>query len=197
MSFKFSIVRALVAIQSFFLAITKTPPCRQVRSADEAPFFLPAGLTGVWTYWPPSSSGGRFENSPAVDCRVRIGDCISPAGTAESPMSYASSYCLFRTKDRPGIVQPSLRDFGYLLPNPTLERVGYSRISLREISGGCSRISSPGDVSCKTHRLQQQPTRKCPSSRHHSEVWHHSIRLRLSVAPGVFERRGEATAARA
>ena len=44
-------------------------------------------------------------------------------------MSYASSYCLFRTKDRPGIVQPSLRDFGYLLPNPTLERVGYSQVS--------------------------------------------------------------------
>ena len=29
--------------------------------------------------------------------------------------------------------QPSLRDFGYLLRNPTLERVGYSQISLREI----------------------------------------------------------------
>ena len=53
-------------------------------------------------------------------------------------MSYVSSYCLFRTKDRPRIVQPSLRDFGYLLPKPTLERVGYSR------------ISSPGDVSRKT-----------------------------------------------
>ncbi len=48
-------------------------------------------------------------------------------------MSYVSSNCLFRTKDRPRRVQPSLRDFSYLLPNPTLERVGYSRISLREM----------------------------------------------------------------
>ncbi len=36
-------------------------------------------------YWLPSSPGGRFENSPAVDCRVRMSDCISPEGTAESP----------------------------------------------------------------------------------------------------------------
>jgi hypothetical protein len=28
--------------------------------------------------------GGRFENSPAVHCWVRIGDRVSPAGTAES-----------------------------------------------------------------------------------------------------------------
>ena len=48
-------------------------------------FFHPAGLTGVWTCWLPSSPGGRFENSPAVDCRVRMSDCTSPAGTAESP----------------------------------------------------------------------------------------------------------------
>ncbi len=34
---------------------------------------------------PPLSPGGRFENSPAVDCRVRMSDCISPEGTAESP----------------------------------------------------------------------------------------------------------------
>ena len=54
-------------------------------TADEDLFFHPARLTGVWTYWPPSSPGGRFENSPAVDCRVRMSDCISPAGTAESP----------------------------------------------------------------------------------------------------------------
>ena len=45
--------------------------------------------------------------------------------------------------------QPSLRDFGYLLRNPTLERVGYSRISLREIGVGYSQISPPGDVSRK------------------------------------------------
>ena len=47
------------------------------------------------------------------------------------------------------MAQPSLRDFGYLLRNPTLERVGYSRISLREIVVGYSRISPPGDVSRK------------------------------------------------
>ena len=71
-------------------------------------------------------------------------------------MSDVSSYshCLFRTKDRPRMAQPSLRDFGYLLPNPTLERVGYSR------------ISPPGDVSRKPHRLQQRTTGKCPNSRH-------------------------------
>ncbi len=47
------------------------------------------------------------------------------------------------------MAQPSLRDFGCLLPNPTLERVGYSQISLREIGVGYSRISPPGDVSRK------------------------------------------------
>ena len=99
-------------------------------------FFHSAGMPGVWAHWLPSSPGGRFENSPAVDCRVRMNPRISPAGTAESPMSYVSSYCLFRTKDRPRMAQPSLRDFGYLLPNPTLERVGYSQISLREIGVG-------------------------------------------------------------
>ncbi len=31
------------------------------------------------------------------------------------------------------MARSSLRDFGYLLRNPTLERVGYSQISLREI----------------------------------------------------------------
>src|SRR6266545_3638605 len=30
------------------------------------------------------SPGGRFENSPAVHCRVRIGHYASPEGTAES-----------------------------------------------------------------------------------------------------------------
>ena len=47
------------------------------------------------------------------------------------------------------MAQTSLRDFGYLLRNPTLERVGYSQISLREIRVGYSRISPPGDVSRK------------------------------------------------
>ena len=64
-----------------------------------------------------------------------------PQGRPNPPMSYVSSYCLFRTKDRPRMAQPSLRDFGYLLPNPTLERVGYSR------------ISPPGDVSRKMSKL--------------------------------------------
>ena len=48
-------------------------------------FFHPAGLTGVWTYWLPSSPGGKFENSPAVHCWVRMSNRISPEGTAESP----------------------------------------------------------------------------------------------------------------
>ena len=42
-------------------------------------------------------------------------------------------------------IQPSLRDFGYWLRNPTLERVGYSQISLREIVVGYCRISPLGD----------------------------------------------------
>ena len=99
-------------------------------------FFHPARLTGVWTYWLPSS----------------------PAGTAESPNVLRQLLLSSRTKDRPRIVQPSLRDFGYLLPNPTLERVGYSR------------IPTPGDVSRKPHRLQQHTTRKCPNSTHPSGV---------------------------
>ena len=37
------------------------------------------------------------------------------------------------------MAQPSLRDFGYWRRNPTLERVGYSQISLREIGVGYSR----------------------------------------------------------
>ena len=49
--------------------------------------------------------------------------------------------------------QPSLRDFGYLRRKPTLERVGYSQISLREIGVDegvdDSRISPPGDVGRK------------------------------------------------
>ena len=116
-----------------------------------------------------------------VNCRVRNSDCISPAGTVESPMSYVSSYCLFRTKDRPRIVQPSHRDFGYFLPNPPLERVGYSR------------ISSPGDVSRKPHRLQQHTARKCQNSRHPSGVsfqarprkWFHGHPLKRPSAPYV------------
>ncbi len=47
------------------------------------------------------------------------------------------------------MAQPSLRDFGYWLRNPTLERVDYSQISLREIGVGYSRISPPGDVGRK------------------------------------------------
>ena len=47
------------------------------------------------------------------------------------------------------MAQPSLRDFGYWLRKPTLERVDYSQISLREIGVGYSRISPPGDVGRK------------------------------------------------
>ena len=69
------------------LRAKEVPRCFQWNrsTADEDLFFHPTGLTGVWTYWLPSSPGGRCENSPAVDCRVRIGDCISPEGTVESP----------------------------------------------------------------------------------------------------------------
>ena len=39
--------------------------------------------TGIWTF-PAISPEGRIENSPAVHCWVRVRDCTSPEGTAES-----------------------------------------------------------------------------------------------------------------
>src|SRR5436309_15435324 len=63
------------------------------------------------------SPGGRFENSPAAYCRVQIRLRISPEGTAESLE----------------LIQPSLRDGKSFYRSPTLERVGYCQISLREM----------------------------------------------------------------
>src|SRR3989442_402226 len=89
-----------------------------------------------------ASPGGRFENSPAVHCRDRIRYCLSPEGTVE---------CLGRFAAAPvptdvGVVQPSLRDERFLSHNPTLESVGYSQISLREMSDESTALPAHGGV---------------------------------------------------
>ena len=74
------------------------------------------------------SPGGRTENSPAVHCRVEMPDRTSPEGTTESIECLASG----PSTGLAGEIRPSLRDSMPQFDNPTLERVGYSRISLRE-----------------------------------------------------------------
>jgi len=74
------------------------------------------------------SPGGRFENSPAVHCRVQIGHSRSPAGTAECSECHASVLIPIHG----AAVRSSLRDLMLYHYIPTLERVGYSQISLRE-----------------------------------------------------------------
>ena len=74
------------------------------------------------------SSGGRFENSPAVHCRVQVRHPTRPEGTDESIECCASVQLpIFVAGTR-----PSLRDSILLFDKPILERVGYSQISLRE-----------------------------------------------------------------
>ena len=53
------------------------------------------------------------------------------------------------------MAQPSLRDFGYLPGNPTLERVGYSQISLREMAVGnsSSNTTAHGRKMSHLHKL--------------------------------------------
>ncbi len=46
-----------------------------------------------------------------------------------------------------GVIQPSLRDSGSPTHNPTLERVGYYQISLREMAGSVSRREMVTDAS--------------------------------------------------
>src|SRR6266496_3192661 len=84
------------------------------------------------------SPGGRFENSPAVHCRVSIRCCISPEGTVEYLRWLTSASISIDV----GVIQPSLRDGTILIQSPTLERVGYFQISLREIANGCSVLSA-------------------------------------------------------
>src|SRR2546428_1430805 len=74
------------------------------------------------------SPGGRFENSPAVYCRVQIQHSTSPEGTAESGECPGS----FHIFDFVVMIQPSLRDSIFSVHYPTLERVGYCQLSLRE-----------------------------------------------------------------
>ena len=75
------------------------------------------------------SPGGRFDNSPAVHCRVQARDSARPEGTHESIESHG---CV-RGRFLVAAFQPSLRDLLSLLDKPTLERVGYFQISLREM----------------------------------------------------------------
>ena len=94
------------------------------------------------------SPGGRFENSPAVHCRVPMQYPTSPEETAESSECHASVH-------RPilvGEIQPSLRDSMSLFDNPTLERVGYSQISLRE---------TPDE---QPLLFEERRAKKCPNS---------------------------------
>src|SRR5437867_2978818 len=74
------------------------------------------------------SPGGRFENSPAVHCRVQIGESTSPEGTAETSQCLWSIAIPILVE----VIQPSLRDSTLLVHRPTLERVGYYQFSLRE-----------------------------------------------------------------
>src|SRR6266487_1905436 len=78
------------------------------------------------------SPGGRIENSPAVHCRVQFRHLIRPGGTDEFIPCHASVPIPMDVS----VIQPSLRDSMPLFDNPTLERVGYSQISLRETAGG-------------------------------------------------------------
>jgi hypothetical protein len=98
-----------------------------------------------------ASPGGRFENRPAVDCRVRICGCMSPEGTAESIAGHMSVPITVETPDRVrgavfvGGIQPSLRDSMPFVHQPTLERVGYSRFSLREKPGQYVQIPASAE----------------------------------------------------
>jgi len=60
------------------------------------------------------SPGGRFENSPAVHCRVPKRQSTSPEGTAESTECHASvPISIFVA-----VIQPSLRDWMSLFLSP-------------------------------------------------------------------------------
>ena len=74
------------------------------------------------------SPGGRFENSPAVHCRVRMRHPTRPEGTDESIECHESVHTPVLMAE----IQPSLRDVLPLIENPTLEKVRYSQFSLRE-----------------------------------------------------------------
>jgi hypothetical protein len=113
------------------------------------------------------SPEGRFENSPAVHCRVRIPCCISPEGTVESIGCLAPA----PIPTLVAVFQPSLRDGRSLSHSSTLESVGYSQISLREMAeessaltgqvragrlvAGCARLRS----SIRFHREPQSRDR--------------------------------------
>ena len=123
-------------------------------------FYVRRFLTapGVWTFSSPvlrpmrpgeaPSPGGRFENSPAFQGWVQVGKISSPVGTAErterpqgsgrsvikctGPWSAQYGPEVAGKGPRPQPYQPSLRDAGFAHLRPSLERLGYSQVSLRE-----------------------------------------------------------------
>ena len=122
--------------------------------------------SGVWTFFrysrmPNSASpGGRFENSPLFQGWVRKEGAPSPEGTVEllpQITLVVSDFTLLQQGEKLFLktplpvmlllVQPSLRDLFHREFEPTLERVGYSRISLREIFGHHSSADLQSAVS--------------------------------------------------
>ena len=95
------------------------------------------------------SPGGRFENSPAVHCRVPMRHPRSPEGTAESSECHESVPIPILVAE----IQPSLWNSMSLFDNPTLERVGCSQISLRE---------TPDE---QPLLFEERRAEKCPNSR--------------------------------
>jgi hypothetical protein len=83
------------------------------------------------------SPGGRFENSPAVHCRVQRRYPARPEGTDEFFECYGSIRNPFLAAE----FQPSLRDWMSLFDKPTLSRVGYFQISLREMAAASSALA--------------------------------------------------------
>src|SRR6266498_1588526 len=73
------------------------------------------------------SPGGRFENSPAVDCRVQNRNASSPEGTAESSECHSSNCLLIDV----AAIQPCLRDGRPWDIEPSVETLGYFQRSLR------------------------------------------------------------------
>ena len=83
------------------------------------------------------SPGGRFENSPVVHCRVQVPHPARPEGTDESIKWHGS----IRTAGHAAEFLPSLRDWMFLFEKPTLEKVGYFQVFLREMEVASSALA--------------------------------------------------------
>src|SRR5206468_13107842 len=142
----------------------------------------------------------RLENSPAVHCRVQFRNSNSPEGTAESSVYHATvpiPVCMATTR-------PSLRDSILLFGNPSLDSVGYSRISLREMAaqeplvfdvfsgpsatGGLLFLAGPAPDASPTGRLR--------SERPSGERLGRGASTRCASSPRRASRPGKETTAR-